>query len=66
MAYTKTGIVSFTQWYNLNNGEEYDKAHYNCDIDSYNGNGGVYGIVESTGFQILGEFVTKDLVTKIK
>ena len=45
MAYTKTGSVSFTQWYNLKDGEEYDKNHYLCQIDEYNGNGGVYGVV---------------------
>ena len=66
MAYTKTGSVSFTQWYNLKNGEEYDKTHYLCQIDSYSGNGGVYGVVENTEVQILGDFLKKDLVTEIK
>ena len=66
MAYTKTGSVSFTNWYNLKDGEEYDKNHYLCQIDEYNGNGGVYGVVVNTGTQILGDWVKKDMVTTIK
>ena len=66
MSYTKTGSVSFTQWYNLKDGEEYDKKHYLCQIDEYNGNGGVYGVVENTETRILGETLKKDMIRQIK
>lgn len=66
MAYTQTGTISFSSWYNLKDGGKYDFNNYVIDIDWYNGSGGVYGIVEATSIQILGKFFDVESVEEIK
>ena len=66
MAYTQTGLISFSSWYNLKDGERYDFNNYSIDIDEYSGNGGVYGVIETTSTQILGKFFDVDSVVEIK
>lgn len=66
MAYTQTGRISFSSWYNLKDGDKYDFNNYVLEIDEYNGSGGVYGVVESTTTQILGKWFDVDSVAEIK
>lgn len=66
MAYTKTGTISFHDWYNLKDGGRYNYNNYVINIDEYSGNGGVYGLVRPVSQQILGSWFKIESVVEIK